>query len=224
MPIRMILRGLLGISIFCASLALILFASAGRTDLPFFRAYIGVLLALFLSALSFPDPDLMKERMNPGPGGKDLSLRRDAILVMVTHWVLAGLDVGRFHWSDSVPAWLQVAALAGIALALCLSAWSVKTNRFFSSVARIQRDRGHHLITAGPYQYIRHPGYAAAISWFVLSGIALGSWLSVLPAAIGGFFLFLRRLRVEEALLFAELEGYPEYASRVRYRLLPRVW
>jgi protein-S-isoprenylcysteine O-methyltransferase Ste14 len=91
-------------------------------------------------------------------------------------------------------------------------------------VARIQRDRGHQLITAGPYKFIRHPGYAAAITWLAVSGIALGSWISVAPALIGGVYFFLRRLRIEEALLFAELEGYREYAQRVPYRLVPGIW
>lgn len=217
-------RMFFGVTVFLSILSLILFGSAGRTDLPFFKAYLGILAALFVCAMFFPDRGLYEERMRPGPGGQDLTLRRDATLLMLVHFTFAGLDVGRLHWSDSVPGWLQMAGLAGIVASLSLSAWAVLTNRFFSSVARIQRDRGHHLVTGGPYQYVRHPGYAASISWFLLSGIGLGSWLSIVPAAVGGIFLFLRRLRIEEALLFAELEGYRKYAGRVRYRLLPGVW
>jgi len=217
------LRLLAGITVVLGVLGLLLFGAAGRTDLPFFWAYMATLLALFLSTLIAPDKDLMNERRKPGPGGRDLTLRRNMILLMSGHWILAGLDVGRWHWSDAVPAGVQIAALAGIALALCLSVWAVRTNRFFSSVARIQRDRGHRVITGGPYQYIRHPGYAAAITWLVLSGIALGSWLSVLPTAVVGTYLFLRRVRVEEELLFAELEGYREYARQVPYRFIPWV-
>lgn len=218
------LRIAVGIFVFLGLLSAILFGSAGRTDLPYFQAYIGILLVLLATAAIAPDADLMKERRKPGPGGRDLTLRRNAILVMVAHWIIAGLDVGRFHWSDAVPRWLQVLALVMLAAGFALSAWAVRTNRFFSSVARIQRDRGHHLVTSGPYRFIRHPGYAAAIMWFVVSGIALGSWLSAVPAALGGVLLFLRRLRIEESLLFAELEGYREYAQRVPYRLVPGLW
>ncbi len=218
------LRGLAGIVAFAVFSSLLLFGSAGRTDLLFFRAYVAVLLVFFLSALIVPDKDLMQERIKPGPGGKDLNLRRDAVLLLTTHWVIAGLDVGRFHWSDVIPPAAQWAALGGVVMSLALSAWAVRTNRFFSSVARIQRDRGHKVITGGPYRFIRHPGYAAAIGLFSLSGIALGSMFSALPAVAGGLFLFLRRLRVEESLLFAELEGYREYAQRVPYRLVPGVW
>ncbi len=220
----MALRGFLGVLAFVALACLVLFGAAGRTDLFFFRAYIGLYAFFFLSAAIAPDQDLMKERMKPGPGGKDLTLRRDAGLLLTAHWIIAGLDVGRFHWSDVVPAAVQGAALLGMAFSLGLSFWAVRTNRFFSSVARIQRDRGHKVITGGPYQYIRHPGYAAAIALFSLSGIALGSIVSALPALLGGLYLFLRRLRVEESLLFAELEGYREYAQRVPYRILPGIW
>lgn len=218
------LRGLAGILVFASLSTLILFGAAGRTDLFFFRAYVGLLVLFFLAALIVPDKDLMQERIKPGPGGKDLTLRCNAILLLTGHWILAGLDVGRFHWSDGFPPWMQWAALIGVALSLCLSAWAVRTNRFFSSVARIQRDRGHTVITDGPYRFIRHPGYAAAIGLFSLSGIALGSLVSAVPAVAGGLFLFLRRLRVEESLLFAELEGYQEYAQRVPHRLVPGVW
>lgn len=218
------LHALLGCAVFLGSITVLLFGPAGRWDLPFFWAYIGMITLVLLAAFTAVDEDLMKERRKPGPGGQDLTLRRNALLVMSLHFVLAGLDVGRFHWSDNMPQWLQAAGLVSILAAMSLSAWASSTNRFFSSVARIQRDRGHHLITGGPYQFIRHPGYAAAITWFAVSGIALGSWISIVPAAIGGVFLFLRRLRIEEALLFAELEGYREYAQRVPYRLVPGIW
>src|SRR5262245_5922912 len=97
------LQGLLGCVVFYGAFAAILFGSAGRSDVPFFWAYIGVLMALMLAALRFPDKELLQERRKPGPGGKDLTLRRDAILVMVTHWAVAGADVGRWHFSDAVP-------------------------------------------------------------------------------------------------------------------------
>jgi protein-S-isoprenylcysteine O-methyltransferase Ste14 len=210
--------------VFLGLMAGMLFGAAGRWDVPQFQAYIAALGVIFIAAMLNVDRDLMKERVSPGPGGQDLTLRRNAILVMVTHLVLAGMDVGRFHWSDTLPRWAHWAGLGAMVGALALSFWAVRTNRFFSPVARIQRDRGHVLVTGGPYRFIRHPGYAASITWFLVSGIALGSWLSIIPSAVGGVLLFLRRLRIEEALLFAELEGYKEYAQRVPWRLCPGIW
>ena len=86
-------------------------------------------------------------------------------------------------------------------------------NRFFSSAMRIQRDRGQHVITTGPYQYVRHPGYAAFILVALCSGLALGSWGSLLPSLLY-IGLFIRRTAVEDRLLREELEGYPAYAER----------
>ncbi len=128
-----------------------LFGSAGRWDLPFFWGYVGVLLGYVLVAGVFVmDKDLREERLRPGAGGKDRHLRRVALPFLVAHWVVAGLDVGRLHFSDTIPPSAQIAGLIGLAAALGLATWAVGVNRFFSPVVRIQRERGHHLITAKP--------------------------------------------------------------------------
>ena len=137
--------------------------------------------------------------------------------------VVAALDVGRFHWSDSVPLAVQVTAFLAMAAALAVLIWAESVNRFFSPVIRIQTERGHHVITSGPYRYLRHPGYAAAPFLFVGAGLALGSWL----AALIGLLLvipILRRTAQEDRILHEQLEGYPAYAQKVRYRLFPGVW
>ena len=217
------LRIVLGLSVFFGLFIGVVFGAAGRWDIPMFWAYFGVLMTMMLLALIGADRDLMKERSRPGPGGKDHELRWLAIAVMLAHLAVAGADVGRYHWSDTVPRWLQITALGLIAVALGFSKWATMTNRFFSSVVRIQRDRGHRVVDTGPYAYVRHPGYAAAITWFVMSGPALGSWASA-GVALLGVPLFFRRLFLEERMLFAELEGYREYAQRVPWRLIPRIW
>jgi protein-S-isoprenylcysteine O-methyltransferase Ste14 len=96
-------------------------------------------------------------------------------------------------------------------------------NRFFSSVVRIQQERGHHLVTSGPYRWVRHPGYAGAIPAVAASGVALCSWLAT---AIGvlGVPLLIGRTIVEDRVLRAQLPGYDNYAGQVRWRLLPGIW
>lgn len=217
------LRIAFGLLLFFGVFISVTFGAAGRWDLPMFWAYFGVLVTMMLLALIGADRDLMKERQKPGPGGKDYALRWLAVTVMVAHFAVAGADAGRYHWSDTVPQPLQVIALLLIAGALGFSKWATTVNRFFSSVVRIQRERGHRVVDSGPYAYIRHPGYAAAITWFVMSGIALGSWVAAAVALLG-VPLFFRRLFIEERTLFAELEGYREYAQRVPWRLIPHVW
>ncbi|MCA1409362.1 hypothetical protein I6F26_33795 [Ensifer sp. IC3342] len=96
------------------------------------------------------DPDLLRERMRPGGKKPPLSLRIFS-LVLFMHWIVAGVDRGRFHWSDNVPDWLQGVCLFTVAAGYALALWAMRVNRFFSSVIRIQADRGQHVVSTGPY-------------------------------------------------------------------------
>jgi protein-S-isoprenylcysteine O-methyltransferase Ste14 len=188
-----------------------------------FWAYLGVWMASSLVAPFVVDPSLVKERIRPGPGGRDYLTAVVFTPVWLGQCVVAGLDVGRFHWSDNVPVAVQVIALVGMAGGVAVLVWAVAVNRFFSSVIRIQTDRGHHLITSGPYRYVRHPAYAVCPLIFIGGALVLGSWL----AALIGVVLVvpvLRRASIEDRVLREQLEGYAAYAQRVRYRVLPGVW
>src|SRR5262245_10012236 len=221
--VKALVLGTLNGVAFLALLGALLFGGAGRWDLPLFWAYLGVWAAAVLAGAFVADPTLARERLRPGPGGRDYL----TVVVLTPLWlgqhVVAGLDVGRSHWSDTVPLAVQVLALVAVAAALAVTVWAVAVNRFFSSVIRIQADRGHRLVTGGPYRYVRHPAYAAAPFLLVGGGLALGSWL----AALVGLLLvlpILRRTAREDRTLREQLEGYAGYAQRVRYRLLPGVW
>jgi len=213
-------------AILLVGLSGLLFGSAGRVDIWNFWAYIGLTIvgmAFAIFVVMRTDPTLLQERIRPGPGGKDPNLRKYAAVAFAALWVIAGLDVGRFQWSPPMPEALIVAGLVGLVAALGMSTWAMSANRFFSSDARIQTDRGHHLITGGPYQYVRHPGYAGAVLMGLAAPVALGSWWSgvmILPALV----LILRRLLIEERMLATELAGYAVYMQQVRFRLLPGVW
>ena len=100
----------------------------------------------------------------------------------------------------------------------------MRTNRFFSSSVRIQSDRGHYVVTAGPYAFVRHPGYVAGILLIFASGIALGSWLAAAFVVATNLPFLLYRIVVEERVLRSQLPDYAEYAQRVRCRLLPGLW
>jgi protein-S-isoprenylcysteine O-methyltransferase Ste14 len=169
------------------------------------------------------DPDLRRERVRPGPGGKDRWFRLLALPPILGHLVVAGLDVGRFGWSGPLPVSLHAAGLAGYVAGLGLAVWAVTTNRYFSPVVRIQAERGHRLVTRGPYRFVRHPGYVGALTAMVCGGVALGSWWSLLPL-VPIAWLYLRRTAMEDRMLRGELDGYAGYAERVRYRLVPGLW
>lgn len=211
------------ILVFEVLLTTIFVSAAGTWNVPWFWAVIAVHAVMVSSMFVMMSPELRAERMHPGPGGKDGAMRFIAIPFILGHIAVAGLDVGRYHWSGEVPTWLHLAGLAGYVLGLGLSGWAVATNRFFSPVVRIQEERGHHLVTGGPYRLIRHPGCAGTLIAAACGGVAMGSWWSLVPLAVL-VPLFLRRTLVEEEVLRERLTGYSEYASRVRFRLVPGLW
>ena len=215
--------GILGGVAFVAFLGACLFVSAGRWELPWCWAYLGVWTTATVAGTFLIDPALVQERIWPGPGGKDYGTVAAASPLMLGQSIVAGLDVGRFHWSDGVPLAVQGAGLLAVAAALAVVVWAMAVNRFFSSVIRIQTDRGHHLVTSGPYRYVRHPAYAAFPFVMVGSGLALGSWLAVLVGVLLVFPILWRTAR-EDRILREQLPGYANYAQKVRYRLFPGVW
>ncbi|HYH68823.1 MAG TPA: isoprenylcysteine carboxylmethyltransferase family protein [Urbifossiella sp.] len=206
---------------FAAVIGGIVFAAAGRLDLPFVWGLLAVLVGFYLVLTFTADPGLLRERVEPGGANRDRLTRPLAAVFLGSHWVLAGLDV-RFGWSP-IPWELQAAGLAGYAAALCVNVWALRANRFYSSAVRVQADRGQQVADAGPYRFVRHPGYVATICATVAGGLALGSWVALLPA-LGFVALFVRRTVFEDRMLVAELPGYADYAPRVRWRLVPGVF
>jgi protein-S-isoprenylcysteine O-methyltransferase Ste14 len=200
-----------------------LFGSAGTFEILTFWVYLAILAAIFVASILFLDPDLARERMRPGGKKPPLALRLFSG-VLVLHWIIAGLDRGRYHWSDTVPLWLQILGLVTLAGSYAFCIWTMRVNRFFSSVVRIQSDRGQYVVSSGPYAVIRHPGYLAGILVVLASGVALGSWLATaFLAATSLPFLFYRAI-TEDQVLQADLPGYRDYAQRVRWRLVPGLW
>jgi protein-S-isoprenylcysteine O-methyltransferase Ste14 len=168
------------------------------------------------------DSELLRERMKPGRGGIDRHLRLIASAFFAAHLALAGLDV-RFGWGPEVPVWLRGAAYAVLLLGSALATWAVAVNRFFSPVVRIQSERGHHVVSDGPYRLIRHPGYASSLLAWPMGGLVLGSWWALIPLA-PVVVLLLRRVVIEDRYLHEHLAGYSAYARRVQWRLVPGVW
>ena len=203
--------------------AVVLFAAAGTVAIVTYWVYLAIFAAVFLASFLWLDPDLARERMRPGGNKPPLALRLFSGVLFV-HWAIAGLDHGRFHWSDSVPSRLQWTALIAVAAGYAFCLWAMRVNRFFSSIVRIQSDRGQVVITTGPYALIRHPGYLAGIVIMAASGPALDSWIAAAMLAVSTLPFLLYRSATEDRVLLAELPGYRDYAERVRWRLLPGIW
>ncbi len=104
-----------------------------------------------------------------------------------------------------------------------LFSWSMVVNPFFEKTVRIQTDRGHRVIDTGPYAFVRHPGYLGFVGWTLSAPLLLASAWAFVPAVLSVVGIVVRTA-LEDRTLQAELPGYPEYAARVRSRLIPGVW
>ena len=136
--------------------------------------------------------------------------------------VVAGLEE-RWGWAPPVGAPLQWAAGIAMGLGLGLFSWSMAANAYFAVVVRVQTERGHQVVSGGPYSVVRHPGYAGTILFALAAPLLLDSPWALLPAAvlIGSL---VARTALEDRTLRTELPGYGAYARRVRFRLLPGIW
>jgi protein-S-isoprenylcysteine O-methyltransferase Ste14 len=137
-------------------------------------------------------------------------------------FIVAGLD-HRFGWSHNFSVWINIIGMLIAGFGYFLAIWALVENRFFSTMVRIQRERGHTVCDTGPYQFIRHPGYAGNI--LALPGIvlALGSIWTIIPATIA-IIISIMRTELEDRTLIEELEGYHDYAQRVRYKIIPGIF
>jgi protein-S-isoprenylcysteine O-methyltransferase Ste14 len=136
---------------------------------------------------------------------------------------IAALDV-RFGWSPSVvPLWLQVVALVVGALGYLFSVWASAVNKFYGRFVRIQEDRGHQVISDGPYRYVRHPGYAGLVVYLVTSALALNVLWTLVPSGLIAIAMIVRTA-LEDKFLQENLPGYREYTRKCKYRLLPGIW
>jgi protein-S-isoprenylcysteine O-methyltransferase Ste14 len=169
-------------------------------------------------------PELLAERVGPRRGAKTwdtvlLSLYGVAMMIL---WIVAGLDL-RYGWSSGIGTVAQIVAMLFVIAGHALIVWATGVNAFFSQVVRIQTERGHTVITTGPYRWVRHPAYAGSLLLLLGAPIMLSSWWALIPSLIAALLMIVRTA-LEDKTLQAELPGYQEFTQQTRYRLLPGVW
>lgn len=225
---RLVLRSGLRIGSFAAIMLAILLVSSGRPDWVMAWVYIGVFAALSATGstiLALSNPELMAERRQIREEAKDwdkVLAPLVTVYVPLAIWIVAGLDM-RHRWSARIPVELQLATLGVAVAGSLLAMWAMRSNRFFTLICRIQRERGHTVVTSGPYRYVRHPAYLGGITFNLATPLILDSLWAFIPAAVL-LCLFVLRTTLEDRTLRQELNGYTEYTRRVRYRLLPGIW
>jgi len=188
-----------------------------------FLAVFAASTTAFTIYLAIYDKPLLERRMKAGPWHEQERAQQVIVsLVFVAFFAFIILPILDYRYGLSrVPAWVSLGGNALIVLSYLAIFRVIRANSWAASNIRVEADQ--KVIDAGPYAYVRHPMYAAAIWLFVGIPLALGSWWSV---ALLILFLpvLLWRLLDEEKILARDLPGYTEYMRRVKYRLIPRVW
>jgi protein-S-isoprenylcysteine O-methyltransferase Ste14 len=208
-------------------IALFLFLPAGtwawQKGWLFVLVLLGVVPAVFI-VLHRVNPEVIVARshFHKGTKGWDKILLSFYFPAMLAVILVAALDDARFHWFP-VPWWVCVIGYALLLAGIGIVTWAESVNKFFEVTVRIQTERGHTVIGTGPYAIARHPGYVGGILHAIGMALSLGSLWALIPAGIASVVLIVRT-RWEDQTLQEELNGYKEYALRVRYKLIPGVW
>lgn len=209
---------------------MVLFIAAGRLNWVWAWVYVGIVVSFTLVsriAVIRTNPDLLAERAQSldredVKGWDRLILFFLLLIGPLAMMIVAGLDE-RFDWSPQIRLAFQLVALAIMVLGYVVSTWAMAVNRYYSAVVRIQKDRGQTVVTDGPYRFVRHPSYATGIAACLMIPILLGSLWALIPCSLVVLGTIIRTA-LEDKTLLEELDGYKEYAKRVRYRLIPGVW
>lgn len=218
------MRGIVSGFVNAAVIGLLLFIPAGTLAWPMAWVLVGfTVISMVINSLMVR-PDLIDERTHRHADAKpfDRYLVMAIVLTGLAAIGVSGFDF-RYGWTVSLPPAVQVTAFVFVVLSGLIVMWATTSNPFFSAVIRIQSERGHSVVSTGPYRYIRHPGYAGWCLYMICLPLMLGSLVALIPGMIATG-LDIVRTYLEDRILMSELAGYKDYAARVRYRLVPGVW
>jgi protein-S-isoprenylcysteine O-methyltransferase Ste14 len=210
-------------------MGVIIFGAAGTIHYAGGWLYLGEMIAISVVGGLYTarvDPGLLRERLKP-PLQKEQPLADKLILIPLLLILFGGMgfmaaDAARWRWS-AMPSPVQWAGCAVLLAAVLFMYWTMRTNSFAAPVIKIQKERGQTLITTGPYSLVRHPLYFGALFYVAATSLVLGSWWGLATVPLVAFCLAIR-IGVEEKVLRTGLQGYDNYARRVRWRLIPLIW
>jgi protein-S-isoprenylcysteine O-methyltransferase Ste14 len=205
----------------------VLFLAAGRLDWGIAWLYLGINILIILVNAYFMrhTPETIAERAEGGENWKTWDKIVGGffgLMYFIGILLVAGLDQ-RFGWTGSLPAWVPWGGGIMFFGGGALFSWAMVTNAYFSTVVRIQEERGHAVCREGPYRVVRHPGYIGAILQSFGGPLLFGSYWALVPGALAALAMVVRTA-LEDWTLQGELDGYKEYAGQVRQRLLPGIW
>ena len=206
----------------------LLFMSAGTMAVP--RAWFLIVITLFgmfgqIAIVAAKNPELVNHRglwkKKKDTKSWDKKLVPIFILSGYMTFIVIGLDVR--YGGTTLGFWSAVFGTALFAISVAMLTSAMLVNTHFETTVRIQTDRNHKVITAGPYRFIRHPGYVGSSLWILSAPLIVGSVYGLIPAVMAVILLVIRTI-LEDRILRLELDGYSDYAHQVRYRLIPGLW
>ena len=219
-----VMKRVIQVVVTLAAQGILLFVSAGTVMWQW--AWIFLLLGIVILIINFfvLPVELVAERGTKKENVKkwDRILTSVSIIPYLGMFIVCGLDY-RYEWSGDLDISLNVSGLILYFLGSMLFTWSMISNKYFSTMVRIQLERDHSVATNGPYKYVRHPGYVGFILFTLATPLALGALHGLLIAGIMAV-IFIIRTRLEDKTLKAELKGYADYSAIVRYKLIPFLW
>ena len=173
--VRWLIRETLGV----VMLAVVLFLAAGTIGWAAGWAVVVIMTGWVIGTalVVIPRyPELLAERLGPKKGGKPWDMAALSVygLSMMIMWIVGGLD-RRYGWSVGIGAATQLLTMLGMIAGHALIVWATSVNAFFSQVVRIQTERGHTVVSNGPYRLVRHPAYSGAVLLNLSAPFLLGS-------------------------------------------------
>ncbi len=216
-------------SIFLLLQIVIFFVSAGSTIgqrpwIYFITAFIHYSIS---TAVQYKlNPELLVERLKIKREGSklwdEILMRVSNLMIIIAIPAIAGLDVGRFQWSN-IDVFFAPLGLVLVGISSVILNYAMFVNIHFEPTVRIKKEGGHKVISSGPYGIIRHPGYLAGILFAISIPLLIGSVFTFIPVCIYTVLIIIRTW-LEDKTLKKELEGYKDYSRHVRYKLLPGIW
>ena len=220
---KLFLNALIKFSVGLLLVGLLIFLPAGTLAYPGGVLFVGLLFVPMLvmgAVMLISARELLAKRLDVREKqGAQKGVVGISGLVFLVGFILAGLDF-RFGWSH-VPLPVVIVASVLFLVGYALYAEVMRENAYLSRTVKVEQ--GQRVVSTGLYGIVRHPMYMASTVMFLAIPLILGSWYALIPFAVYPVLMVVR-IRDEEKLLSAELEGYAEYQKKVRYRMIPWIW